>query len=160
MVGPVVDELLLAQTASGLLDLGQVEGLGLVEVVAVSRTNLVRVLVLLSSPASAVPKLTVTLVARDQIVGPRLDFKLGHLFKCHVWGAVTEIGFVVNIWVLEACSRRGRVVVDRSHVGRSLHLSASTKSAACRVQRAVLSRDQLVVKSSCTNKITRVKSIK
>ena len=68
MVSPVVDELFLFKTASRLFDLGQVEWLRLVEVVAVSRADLVSVLILFGSPASSVPQLTVTLIARVQIV--------------------------------------------------------------------------------------------
>lgn len=73
MVCGIVDLKGLSQAACRVLELVEVEWLGLVEFVTVSRSNDVRMLVLLSSPAGAVPQLTVAFVAGHQIVRFHLD---------------------------------------------------------------------------------------
>ncbi len=73
MVCGIVDFVGLSQAACRVLELVEVERLGLVKFVTVGRPNDVRMLVLLSSPAGAVPQLAVALVAGHQIVRFHLE---------------------------------------------------------------------------------------
>lgn len=73
MVCFIVDLELLSQAACRILELVEVERLGLVKFVTVGRPNDVRMLVLLSSPAGAVPQLAVAFVAGHQIVRFHLE---------------------------------------------------------------------------------------
>jgi len=65
VVASIKEDFLLGKTSVSYANLILVEGLVFVEVVAVTGSHLVRVQILLVDPESAVPKLTVALVARD-----------------------------------------------------------------------------------------------
>lgn len=69
MVRDVVNVENLPKTARCVLKLVEMEGLGLVEFISIGGSNDVRMLVLLSPPASTVPKLAVALIAGHQVVG-------------------------------------------------------------------------------------------
>jgi hypothetical protein len=88
-----------------------VEWFGFIELVSVGRPNNVRVLVLLSSPAGAIPQLAVAFIAGHQVVRFNLERqKIGsiELLRCLPG---SEVWLVVNLRLFVAePERSGRVV--------------------------------------------------
>lgn len=73
----VEDLLLPLETAIGHFESGLMEGLRLVQCVAIRSPELVSVQILLGLPGVTVPKLTVALITASQSVGALGDLELG-----------------------------------------------------------------------------------
>lgn len=114
----VIDSLVFLKAAVIVAELGLVEGLGLVEALAVEGAHLVSVLVRLGGPAGAVPKLTVRGVATGELsAGHVLD--LVHSAFVELLGclAVAPVGAVMsNEGALVSVAEGGRCVVNRLEI--------------------------------------------
>ena len=123
------------------------ERLGLVKRVSVCGAVLVSVKVLLSLPALAIPKLTVTLVSAVHCVGPAMDLQLGGILECRSWLTAPPVGAVMCLGA-EVASAGGRgSIVLRLMVPGSVKHCASSVTAAPHLHGVILLWDQLSVKS-------------
>ena len=119
------------------------EGLGLVETVAVGGPDLVSVLVLLSSPLGAVPQLGVRSVTGGQLVGGDvLELELGTVLETQLGVAGSPVGFGQARGAVVGSSLGGGEVVLRVVVGSVSHHGGLAISAAGGLQGLVVSWDQ------------------
>ena len=144
-----VEDLLLAlQAAVGHLERWLVEGLRLVEVVAVAGTDLISVLVLLSPPGCAVPGLPVARVATRTGVRLRSNLQLRVVIKgdSSVAGAPDRV--VVHLGVEEGVPHGSAVIVLRLEVPGSVLHGPGTVATASHFHGHVVPRNKLPV---CSN---------
>lgn len=108
------------------------EGLGLVELVAVGRAELVRVLVHLSPPGCAVPQLAVAFIPRNKCGTVEFDLQEISSVKFLQVIAGSEVRLVMHAWGLVAHSERGVGVFFRVllHVGSGFLVGAAAESSA------------------------------
>lgn len=102
MVFDIVDLVRLSQAACCVFELVEMEWLRLVKFVAVSRSNDVCMLILLSSPAGAIPKLAVAFITCHQIVRLHLDLQKRSGVKLLRRLPCPKVRLVVNFWILVA----------------------------------------------------------
>lgn len=143
VVGEIVDLEDFLETTGRVLELVQMEGLGLVELVAVGRADLVRVLVRLSPPGCAVPQLSVAFIPRNKCGTVEFDLEERGRIKFLRVIAGPEVGLVMHAWGLVAHSERGVGVFFCAllHVGSSFFVGAAAESSACSFQSRVNDRD-------------------
>lgn len=134
--------LLSLEAAVRDLELGLVEGLGLVEAVTVGSSQLVRVLVLLSLPGRSVPKLAIAFVATHHRVRPTVHLELLGVAEvgCVVPGAPVRL--VVDLGVVVAVARRRHPVVLRLVILRRVEHGTSAIPATADLHGLVLLGDQ------------------
>lgn len=141
VVTEVIDLENLLETASGVLELVEVEGLGLVELVPVRCPELIRVLVPLGPPGGSIPQLTVGLVASHKSVRAILNFQILRFVELRhaACFTTTEVWFVVGSRVLVAGSERAVSVLLLFGllVGRGLLVSAPSEPAGGGLERFI-----------------------
>lgn len=123
------------------------ERLWLVEVVAVGGSNLISVLILLSTPAFAVVKLAVALVAADVRVGALGDNQASCIVEGVADRAIPPVRLVMFFGAHVAGPGGSGVVVLWLVVGSSVEHGAGAVSAAARLHRLVVLGDLLVIPS-------------
>lgn len=107
------------------------EGLGLVETVAVRCAVHVRVQVLFSLPGSSVPTLTVTFIATRHRVRSSAHFQLGSRLEDLRVVTASPVGSIVDLWADEACTgRRGGVVLGLGVLAGVEHGATTVASAS------------------------------
>lgn len=144
----IEDELFGLEAAVVVAELGLVEGLGLVEAVSVSGTDLVSVLVLLSLPLSTVPQLSVRAITGSQLVGGNvLELELGTVLKSEVRVSVSPVGLGLGVGGRKGSSSGGCEVVKRVVVGSVSHHSGSTVSTASSLEGIIVTGNQSLVKA-------------
>lgn len=148
LVSDIKDLLLALETAIRHHELHLVEGLGLVEVVAVGCANLVRVLVLLCFPGRTIPQLPTTGVATG--LGVRLVryLKLRAILKCLQVIAGAPDWVVMHFRVEEGVTHRCAVVVLGLEVASSFEHGTRTVPTTPGLHGEVHLRDQLGIESS------------
>jgi len=107
VVRDVVNVENLPEAARCVLKLVEMEGLALVEFVAIGGPNDVRMLILLSPPASAVPQLAVALIAGHQVVGLHLHVQQLCCVEVLRGLSRSEVGLVVDLGTLVAETESG-----------------------------------------------------
>ena len=139
--------LLSLKSAVSHLQLGLVEGLGLVEVVAVRRPHLVSVLVLLRLPGRAVPELTIALVTTVHCVGASVCLEL--LGVAEDSGVVSRavVRLIVDLWVVEAVTSRRHPVVLGLMVGSRVPHGTGAIPATSHLHRYVLLWNQFGIET-------------
>ena len=123
------------------------EGLRLVEAVAVRGSVLISVLILLSPPGVAVPELAVALVAASKGVGALLDLQAGRVLEHTSSVASSPVGLVVLLRAQVAGPSGGRGVVVRLVVAGRVEHGAGSVAAAAHFHGDILLGDQLGVGS-------------
>lgn len=148
LVSDIKDLLLALETAIRHHELHLVEGLGLVEVVAVGCANLVRVLVLLCFPGRTIPQLPTTGVATG--LGVRLVryLKLRAILKCLQVIAGAPDWVVMHFRVEEGVTHRCAVVVLGLEVASSFEHGTRTVPTTPGLHGEVHLRDQLGIESA------------
>ena len=147
LVSDIKDLLLSLKAAVSHLQLGLVERLWLVEVVAVGRPHLVRVLVLLRPPGRAVPELTIALVATVHGVGASVCLEL--LGVAEDGGVVTRavVRLIVDLGVVEAVSGCRHPVVLGLMVGSCVPHGTGAIPATSYLHRDVLLWNQFGIET-------------
>ena len=114
-----------------------------VEVVSVRSSHLVGVQVLFIDPVSSIPKLTVTLVTSSQSVRSLMNLQFGTRLKSEGVVTISEVWFVVNLWVMETCTSGGGLVVFWLMVWCSVKHGTGSVTSACGVERTIVSWNKL-----------------
>lgn len=145
----VEDDLFVVESSVVVAQVGLMEGLGLVVSLSVGRSELIRVLVPLGAPAGAVPVLAIHGVAGAQflervllkvvvfeggsgwvaVLGDILgEAKVLGLVEFQGWVAVTEVGVIVDLGLIEAGTGSSLLVVGGvvGRVGEVPRLGAET----------------------------------
>lgn len=124
------------------------EGLGLVETVAVRCAVHVRVQVLFSLPGSSVPTLTVTFIATRHRVRSSAHFQLGSRLEDLRVVTASPVGSIVDLWADEACTgRRGGVVLGLGVLAGVEH-GATTVASASHLHSLVVLGDHRGIETS------------
>lgn len=95
------------------LQLGLVEGFGLVEAIAVRSPEHVRVLILLRLPRGSIPQLAIAFIAAVHSVGAPVRLELLRVTEVSRVVTRAPVGLVVDLRVVEAVTRRCHPVVLR-----------------------------------------------
>ena len=123
------------------------EGLRLVEAVAVRGSVLISVLILLSPPGVAVPELAVALVAAGHRVGALVDLQLGAVLEGERAVARPPVRLVVDLRAQVARPSCRRKVVFGLVVGCCVEHGAGAVATAADLHGLVVLRDQLGVET-------------
>ena len=123
------------------------ERLALVQGHAVSRSDLISVLILLSLPGVAVPELAVALVAAGEGVGALVDLQARRVVEHAVGLARPPVRLVVLLRAQVAGPGGGSEVILRLMVGSRVEHGAGAVAAATNLHGIIFLRDQLRVKS-------------
>ena len=124
------------------------EGLWLVEIVAVGGSNLISVLILLSTPALAVVELTVALVAADVRVGALGDNQASCIVEGVANRAIPPVRLVMFFGAQVASPGGSGEVVLGLVVGSSVEHGAGAVAATAHLHTLVVLGDALSVPST------------
>lgn len=149
LVTGVEDLLFKVKTAVVALESRLVEGLGLVELVAVGRPHLVSPLILLSLPGRAVPFLPVARVATLAIVGSFRLLKLRVVVEGDASATCTPVGLVMLSWGHKARTSRRNRVAGRVEVSGVVEICLGAISPASHFEGNVVFGNELGVEACC-----------